>query len=122
MLVDEYRKGWALRYIREAKAQIAAARTSPDSMPSLIVDALRKAQTAVYYSLGDPLIMEKIVMDALNEDSVITDPVLRCLVELERSIEIISNMPISAAEEALNEADEIVKVAAEIVSFLVGSD
>jgi len=122
MLIDEYRRSWALRCIREAEAQLEAARTSPDAMPTLIIEALRKAQTAVYYSLGEPSVLEKIVMEALRDDVTIREPVLRCLVELERSIEMISNMPVSAAEEALKEADEVVKVAAEIVFSLVSKD
>jgi len=122
MMLDEYRKGWALRYIREAEAEIEAARMSPSVMPTLIVEAMRKAQAAIYYSLGDPSSVERIVYESLKEKRNIKNPILRCLVEMEESIELISNMPVSSMEEALKGAAEVVKVASEVVALFVRED
>jgi len=122
MVLDEYCKGWALRYIREAEAEIEAARTSPNLTPTLIIEAMRKAQAAVYYSLGDPPSVERIVQENLHEEKKIKHPVLRRLVDLEKSIELVSNMPVSSADDALKDAAEIVKVASEMVALLTGEN
>jgi len=53
-IAGDYRKGWALRYLREAKAELLAAQKTPSIAHSLILEAMRKAQAAIYYSLGDP--------------------------------------------------------------------
>jgi hypothetical protein len=53
-MMNEYRRGWALRYLREAKAELEAARKIPYMAPSLVVEAIRKARNAIYYSLGEP--------------------------------------------------------------------
>jgi hypothetical protein len=42
--MDGYRKGWALRYLREAKAELEAARKIPYMAPSLVLEAIRKAR------------------------------------------------------------------------------
>jgi hypothetical protein len=90
--------------------------------PTLIIEAMRKAQAAVYYSLGDPSSMERIVYESLNEKRTIKNPILRCLVEMEKSIELISSMPVSSTDEALKDAAEVVKVASEIVALLIRED
>ena len=43
-MMDEYRKGWALRYLREAKAELEAAKKIPYMAPSLVLEAIRKAR------------------------------------------------------------------------------
>ena len=53
-MMDEYRRGWALRYLREAKAELEAARTVPYMSSSLVLESIRKARNAIYYSLGEP--------------------------------------------------------------------
>ena len=50
MMIDGYRKGWALRYLREAKAELSAAQKMPTIAPNLILEAMRKAQVAIYYT------------------------------------------------------------------------
>ena len=89
-MVDEYRKGWALRYLREAKAELIAAQKTPYMAPSLILEAVRKAQVAIYYSLGDPAFVETIVRQTIGKKKVVEDPVLRCLVEIERTVQRVA--------------------------------
>jgi len=48
-MMDEYRKGWALRYLREARAELEAARKIPYMAPSLVVESIRKARNAISF-------------------------------------------------------------------------
>ena len=70
MLTDEYRKCWALRYLREAKDEFKIAKKNGKAL-NLIFDAVRKAQVAIYYSLGEPYFIENIVQEALENPSCI---------------------------------------------------
>ena len=121
MMVDDYRRGWALRYIREATDQLKTCQQVAKSI-SLIVDAARKAQAAIYFSLGDPSSIESIVNEVSDGAKTVENPVLRCLVEIERALQRIESLPASAGEEALKEADEIVRVASGIVDLLTSED
>lgn len=118
--IDSYQKNWALRYIREAKAEITAAQNTPYMASSLILEGVRKAQAAVYYSLGDPASAELIVHEALENQQVVTDPVLRFLVEMERTVQIVAMTPESERDKAMKEAVELVQMASEIVSLFTG--
>ena len=120
-MIDDYRKGWALRYIREAKDELEASHKTSQPL-GLIVDAARKAQAAIYFSLGDPPTIESIVSEVPNDLKVIETPTLRCLVEIERSLRRMESLLPSAYEEALKEANEIVRVASEIVDLMACGD
>ena len=122
VVMDNYRKGWALRYIREAEAELEAAHESPAMAPTLILESLRKAQAAIYYSLGEPKVIEGIVLQGLRDGGPVDDPILRFLIEVERSIKRIERLPVTSMEEALKEADEIVRFASEIVTILTRED
>ena len=67
-MMDEYRKGWALRYLREAKAELEAARKIPYMAPSLVLESIRKARNAIYYSLGEPAFIEVLVREEARKD------------------------------------------------------
>jgi len=120
-IIDDYRKGWALRYIREAKDELEISQKASKPL-NLIVDAARKAQAAIYYSLGDPSCIENVVNEIYEEANLITNPVLRCLVEIERNLQKLERLPTSASEEARKEAYEITWVASEIVDLLTCED
>jgi hypothetical protein len=85
MLIDDYRKGWALRYLREAVDEIKIAKKDSKAF-NLIFDAVRKAQAAIYYSLGEPVFIDSIVQEALEKSLPAENPVLRCLIEIEKTI------------------------------------
>jgi hypothetical protein len=119
-LINNYQKGWALRYMREAKAELAAAQKTPYMAPGLILEAMRKAQAAIYYSLGDPPSIEAIVRDAIFKKQVVKDPVLHFLVEIEMAVQEIAQVPDSAVEKAMKQADDIVQIASDIVKLLTG--
>lgn len=117
--INSYRKGWALRYIREAKAELRAAQKLPRLAPNLMLEALRKAQFAIYYSLGDPSSIERIVKSVSSNGHGVKDPVLKCLLEIDEMVEFLSEAP-ELNRETLRHVDELVSIASEIVELFVG--
>jgi len=119
-LINNYQKGWALRYLREAKAELATAQKTPYMAPGLILEAMRKAQAAIYYSLGDPPSVEAIVKQAIINKEPVRDPALRCLVEIEKTVEELAQVPETDIEKAIEQATELVQIAADIVKLFTG--
>jgi len=119
-MMDEYRKGWALRYLREAKAELAAARKMPYMAPSLVMEAIRKARNAIYYSLGEPAFVEIVVREAAEKTKTqaIDDPVLKCLVEIEEMVQQLAQLEEVDGERAMKQADNLVQLASDIVETL----
>jgi hypothetical protein len=118
--MDQYRKGWALRYLREAKAELQAARKMPYMAPSLVLEAVRKARNAVYYSLGEPAFVEIVVRETAEktQSQMIEDPVLKCLVEIEGMVQQLSQLEEVDSERAMKQADSLIQLASDIVETL----
>lgn len=116
-MISDYQKGWALRYLREARAELFAAQRTPYMAPGLVLEALRKAQAAIYYSLGDPPSIEAIVREAVFKKQLVKDPILNTLVEIEKTVQQISQVPESESERVMKQADAIVGIALDIVSL-----
>ncbi len=119
-MMDQYRRGWALRYLREAKAELEAARKMPYMAPSLIVEAIRKARNAIYYSLGEPAFIENVVKEAVEKMQFRNDPVLRCLVEIEGMMQQMAQLEKVNEEKAVKQADNLIQLASEIVETIIG--
>jgi hypothetical protein len=119
-MMDQYRRGWALRYLREAKAELEAARKMPYMAPSLILEAIRKARNAIYYSLGEPAFIENVVREAVEKMQFGNDPVLRCLVEIEGMMQQMAQLEEVNGEKAVKQADNLIQLASEIVETLIG--
>lgn len=119
-LITNYHKGWALRYLREAEAELTAAQKTPYMAPNLILEALRKAQAAIYYSLGDPPSVEAIIRESILRKEPVKDPALRCLVEIEKTVEELVQISESDTEKAMEQAADIVQIAADIVRLFTG--
>ena len=117
VMMDGYRKGWALRYLREAKAELTAAQKMPAMAPNLILEAMRKAQVAIYYTLGEPAFIETIVVQTAGKKQTVNDPILRCLVEIERTIQEFSQTEEVEINTAMQHGDDMVKMASEIVEL-----
>ena len=117
MLISDYQKCWALRYLREAKAELTAAKETPYLAPSLILEAMRKAQIAIYYSLGEPAFVEEIVHETIIKKQFVEDPALKCLVEIELSVQQLIQMPEANQEDTMEQATGIVQIAADIVKL-----
>jgi predicted ATP-dependent protease len=126
MLIDDYRKGWALRYLREAVDEIKIAKKDSKAF-NLIFDAVRKAQAAIYYSLGEPVFIDSIVQEALEKSLPAENPVLRCLIEIEKTIKQLEQMegePQASriSDLAIKESNRIVSIASKIVGLLISED
>ena len=119
-MMDQYRKGWALRYLREARAELEAARKMPYMAPSLVLEAVRKARNAVYYSLGEPAFIEIVVRETVEKTQLqtIEDPILKCLVEIEGTVQQLSQLEEVDGERAMKQADNLIQLASEIVETL----
>jgi len=118
--MDLYRKGWALRYLREAKAELQAARKMPYMAPSLVLEAVRKARNAIYYSLGEPAFVEIVVRQTAENPEAISDPVLKCLVEVDGAVQQMSQLEEVDEETVIKQADNLVQLASEIVEAVIG--
>jgi hypothetical protein len=116
--MDGYRKSWALRYLREAKAELEAARKMPYMAPSLVLESIRKARNAIYYSLGEPAFIEIIIREAAEKTQAIEDPVLKCLVEIEGTVQRLAQMQEVDGEKVMKQADSLVQLAVDIVETL----
>ena len=119
-LINGYMRGWAVRYLREARAELVAAQKTPYMASSLILEAMRKAQAAIYYSLGDPASLEAIVRQTIIKKQSVKDPVLRCLVEIERTVKEVAQTPDSDKERAFRQAGDIIQIASDIVKLFTG--
>lgn len=118
--MDEYRRGWALRYLREAKAELEAARKIPYMAPSLLIEAVRKARNAIYYSLGEPAFIENVIRETAEKTQTIGDPVLRCLVGIEEMVQQLAQLEEVDGEKAVKQADNLLQLASDIVEILTG--
>jgi hypothetical protein len=116
--MDGYRKGWALRYLREAKAELEAAQKIPYMAPSLLLEAIRKARNAIYYSLGEPAFIEILIREEIAKNPATNDSVLRFLIELENMVQQISQLEEVNGEVIMKQADSIVQTATSIVETL----
>jgi hypothetical protein len=119
-MMDEYRRGWAHRYLREAKAELEAARKLPYMAPTLLIEAIRKARNAIYYSLGEPAFVEIVIREAAEKTQTINDPVLRFLVQIEEMVQQLAQMGEVNGEMAMKKADNLVQLASDIVEVLTG--
>jgi len=119
-MMNSYRKGWALRYLREAKAELTAAQKTPYLAPGLVLEAVRKAQAAIYYSFGDPSFIEVIVRQTMQRKQFIKDPILRFLVEIERTVQQIAQTPRLESEKVIEQVDDLIQLTSEIVELFTG--
>jgi len=122
-LVDEYRVGWALRYLREAKADIMNAEKAPAL--SISVDfsllSMRKSQAAVYFCLGDPAYLDSMVKFKLKMGGKIGDAFMDCLVQIEKIIQRVTMQTnVYDGSKFLREAKHINEIAQEMVELVTG--
>ncbi|HLC00962.1 MAG TPA: hypothetical protein VJL33_06565 [Candidatus Bathyarchaeia archaeon] len=117
-MMDIYRKGWALRYLREAKAELEAARKIPYMAPSLVLEAIRKARNAIYYSLGEPAFIEVLIRDEAVKPQPTNDSILRFLLEIEAVVQQLAQLEEINGDVAMQQADTLVQIASDIVETL----
>lgn len=117
-MMDQYRKGWAFRYLREAKAELEAAQKMPYMAPSLVLEAIRKARNAIYYSLGEPAFIEILLREEVAKNPQTNDSILKFLIELEGTVQALSQVEEVNSEAMMKQADTLVNVATDIVETL----
>src|SRR5208337_2076916 len=117
-MMDEYRKGWALRYLREAKAELEAARKIPYMAPGLVLEAIRKARNAIYYSLGEPAFIEILIREEVLKNPSTNDSILRFLMEIEALVQQMQQLEEVNGDAMMKQADSIVEIATDIVETL----
>jgi hypothetical protein len=118
LMMDQYRKGWAFRYLREAKAELEAAQKMPYMAPGLLLEAIRKARNAIYYSLGEPAFIEILLRDEITKNPQTNDSILKFLIELESTVEALSHIEEVNSNAMMKQADALVNVATEFVEIL----
>jgi len=115
-MINNYRKGWATRYLRESKAELIAAKKTPYMAAGFIIEALTKAQAAIYYSLGDPVFIVPIVHETILTKPNVEDPILNFLVEIEKTIQQLTQNP-AESEKTLEQVNDIIEYTSEIVEL-----
>ena len=118
--MDGYRKGWAIRYLREAKAELIAAKKTPYMATGFIMEALTKAQAAIYYSLGDPAFIVPIVHETIYTKQNVEEPILNFLVEIEKVLQQLAQSPKSDTENVMEQVNDIIEFTSEIVKLFGG--
>ncbi|MEM2970849.1 MAG: hypothetical protein QW270_00285 [Candidatus Bathyarchaeia archaeon] len=117
-MMDAYRRGWAQRYLREAKAELEAARKIPYMAPSLVFEAVRKARNAIHYSLGEPVFIEAVIREAAEKPQAINDPFLKFLLKIEELIQQLAQLEEVDGEKAVEKANNLIQLASDIVETL----
>ncbi len=117
-MIDNYRKGWATRYLRESKAELIAAKKTPYMAAGFIIEALTKAQAAIYYSLGDPTYIVPIVHETIHTKQNVEDPILNFLVEIEKTLQQLAQNPTTENEKIMEQVNDIIDYTSEIVELL----
>jgi hypothetical protein len=117
-MMDGYRKGWALRYLREAKAELEAARKIPYMAPTLVLESIRKARNAIYYSLGEPAFIEVLIREEAGKAQPANDSVLRFLMEIEGIVQQLAQLEEVNSDAMMKQADTLVQIATDIVETL----
>ena len=118
--MDDYRKGWAVRYLREAKAELIAAKKTPYMAAGFIMEALTKAQAAIHYSLGDPAVIAPIVQETLQTTSNVKEPILNFLVEIEKALQQMAQCATVDNEKTIEHVNDIIEFTSEIVELFGG--
>jgi hypothetical protein len=118
--MDGYRKGWANRYLREARAELIAAKKTPYMAAGFIIEALTKAQAAIYYSLGDPAFIVPIVHETFRTGQHVDEPILNFLVEIEKTLQQLAQEPTMDNEKTMEQVNDIIEFTSEIVGLFGG--
>lgn len=116
--MDIYQKGWALRCLREAIDEIKIVQKDSRAI-DLIFDALRKVQIAVYYSLGEPLLIDNIVNEVIERALPLNNPVLKYLIDIKKFIGRLESALYEHPDNiSFRELDEIISMASKIINLM----
>jgi len=125
LICDEYRRAWAVRYTREAEVDLALARraVSIASVKDLSTIALRKAQLAIQYALGQPEYLDVIVSEASFGRASSREPVLSLLLKVKAVVHDISDPQSPLNKETIVAVTEtVVKASADVIKAVIGEE
>jgi len=111
-------RGWAMRYLREARAELKLALEEPRLSMVFSIEAARKAQASIYHCLGDAKALESLVFDIIAEEKTPSDKIMELLIRVEKTIQAISNA--EDPREAYELASGVVELASRILSKVLG--
>jgi len=124
LLIDEYRRSWAIRFLREARSDLSTADKTP--IPTMSVSfaimAMRKAQTSVYYSLGDPSYLTPMVNEILEGKRSVEIPTMKLLADMELMIRSSINSGERLGKDmAIRNAGRLIELASKMVFLVIRS-
>jgi len=125
LICDEYRRAWALRYTREAGVDLALARqaVSIASVRDLSTIALRKAQLAIQYALGQPDYLDVLVSEVLLERTSSREPLLSLLLKIKAVMRDISDAQSPLNKETIVAVTEtIVNASTAVIEAVIGEE
>ncbi len=125
LLMDEYRENWAVRFLREAESDLSTAEKTPIPMMSVsfAVMAMRKAQTSVYYSIGDPAYLTQMVYESVDRKESIQNPTMKFLADMELFIRICVESGERLGKDAvIHAARMLIELVSKIVFLMTGSN
>jgi hypothetical protein len=86
--------------------------------PSLVLEAIRKARSAIYYSLGEPAFIEILLREEVLKNPLTNDSVLRFLMEIEGIVQQLAQLEEVNSDAMMKQADTLVGIATDIVETL----
>jgi hypothetical protein len=86
--------------------------------PSLLLEAIRKARSAIYYSLGEPAFIETLLREEVAKAQESNDSVLRFLIGIEGAVQQLTQLEEVNGEAVMQQADTLVQIASDIVETL----
>jgi len=125
LICDEYRRAWALRYTREAGVDLALARqaVSIASVRDLSTIALRKAQLAIQYALGQPEYLDILVSEVLLGRTSSREPLLSLLLKIKAAVRDISDPQSPLNKETIVAVTEtIVNASTDVIEAVIGEE
>ena len=122
IILDEYRLSWALRYIREAYVDLLTAEKDP--IPAMSISyalrAMRKSQTAVYYSLGDPAYLTPLINQKIVDEKKTKNALMLVLIRMEKLVQRDSGLAETLGKNViLEEARNLTGLASSIVDLIL---
>jgi len=117
-LLGLFNRGWALRYLREARAELTLARESTGSSQLFSVEAARKAQACIHHCLGNPRSIEMLIFDTMLEERRPSDKVIELLLTVEQMVRMVADADDPA--DAYRLAAAVVELASRVVEKVLG--
>lgn len=121
LLIDEYRRNWAIRYLREAESDLSTAERTPIDAISVnfAIMAMRKAQTSAYYSIGDPSYLAQMVNEAIEDRSSLHGASMKLFTDMELFIRFCAERGgVLDKENAIVKAKALLSVVSRLISLM----